>query len=117
MKKEKISSRLKYILKYRGITQAELARATNISESMITCYVKNLYLPKPNTITLFANFLNVNEAWLAGYDVPMEKTADEKKGKYGEYDLLVEGFKNLKNEQKELIKSMIKLFEIENKKG
>ncbi|WP_243124926.1 hypothetical protein [Clostridium cuniculi] len=32
------------------------------------------YTPKQNNIYLIAEALNVNEAWLMGYDVPMERT-------------------------------------------
>lgn len=110
MIKDSLSNRLKFILKLRGVTQAELARATTISKSMVTAYIKGYYSPKQSTITLFSEYLNVNEAWLMGYDVPMERAKVVERIKDDENDLLIASLEELSDEQKELIKSMIKQF-------
>lgn len=54
--------------------QADLVEKTKINKKSLSSYISGKYTPKQNNIYLIAEALNVNEAWLMGYDVPMERT-------------------------------------------
>lgn len=70
---ENFEKRLREALNLRGIKQIELANKTGISRFAISHYLKGDYYPSTDKIYLLAQALNVNEAWLLGYDVEMEK--------------------------------------------
>ena len=72
---EKVSTfaaRLKEGLSLRGMTQAELSRRANLDKSSISRYLKNEYKGNQDAVYKISQALNVSEAWLMGYDVPME---------------------------------------------
>lgn len=66
------AERIKEALLIRGIKQSELAEKTNIGKSSISTYITGSYEPKQKNLHKLATALNVSEAWLMGYDVPME---------------------------------------------
>lgn len=68
------AKRLKEGMEIRGIKQSDLAEKTGISKGALSSYLSGRYVPKQNNIYLIAKALDVNEAWLMGADVPMEKT-------------------------------------------
>lgn len=70
---EKIAERIVKGLKIRGMRQADLVEKTGIGKSSISTYISGAYEPKQRNIYKIAKALDVNEAWLMGYDVPMEK--------------------------------------------
>lgn len=75
MNKEKIEScgkRIEKALAIRNMKQSELCKLANIPKSSLCLYLKGAYAPKQDRILEMANVLNVSEAWLMGYDVPME---------------------------------------------
>lgn len=72
MKKTTFATRLKQILSIRNIKQIELSRITGIPKSAISQYLKGSFEPKQDRLEILAHFLNVCEAWLMGYDVPMQ---------------------------------------------
>ena len=59
-------------LNFRNMKATELSELTGINKSTISQYLSNEYVAKRGRIELFAKILNVNEAWLIGYDVPIE---------------------------------------------
>lgn len=67
--------RLEMALAMSGMTAAELARKTGISEGMISSYRKGLFAPKSRRIYDLATALNVSPSWLLGFDDP-SKEAD-----------------------------------------
>ena len=69
----KIAERLKNALEIRDISQSELSRKTGIGKSSISTYLTGEYEPKQKNIYKMALALNVNEAWLMGAEVPMER--------------------------------------------
>lgn len=71
-----ISERMKEALDLRGMKQADLVEKTGIGKSSISTYLSGDYEPKQRNIYKIAKALNVNEAWLMGYDVPMERQSD-----------------------------------------
>lgn len=74
-----IAQRLKEALQIAGKKQADLVRETGLDRGSISSYLSGKYEPKQKAIYKLAQALNVNEAWLLGYDVPMARTADQKK--------------------------------------
>lgn len=76
MEKGKNSScakRLALAISMRNMKQTDLCSITGIPKSAMSQYVKGSFEPKQDRIFLLAKALNVSEAWLMGYDVPIEK--------------------------------------------
>ena len=67
------AERLNYVLDMKQITKAELSRMTGISKSSLTRYTKGDWEGKQDAVYAIARALHVDEAWLMGYDVPMER--------------------------------------------
>lgn len=65
--------RLQQGINARNIKQADLCKMTGINKSTMSQYFSGLYEPSQVKIELIARALNVNEAWIMGYDVPMER--------------------------------------------
>ena len=70
---ETIANRLKEAMGKRKMLLITLSEKTGIDKGSISHYRKGDYLPKQNNIYLLARALDVSEAWLMGYDVPMER--------------------------------------------
>ena len=68
------ANRLSTALSIRGMRQSELCQTTKIPKSSMSQYLSGEYEPKQDRIYLIARALDVSEAWLMGYDVPMERT-------------------------------------------
>lgn len=66
-------NRLKKALLIRNIKPVELHEITKISESLISKYLSGNAIARQKKLTLLADALNINEVWLMGYDVPMQK--------------------------------------------
>lgn len=76
MYKERISTcahRISEALSIRKMKQADLCRITKIPKSAMSQYLSGVFEPKQDRIYIMAQALNVNEAWLMGYDIPMER--------------------------------------------
>ena len=65
--------RLRTAIKDSGLKQAEVVERTGISRSSLSEYLSGKYLAKQDNVYKLAFVLNVNEAWLMGYDVPKER--------------------------------------------
>ena len=72
-RRKTIAERLKSALEARNMNQSDLSRSTGIGKSSISTYLTGEYEPKQKNIYKMALALNVNEAWLMGADVPMER--------------------------------------------
>lgn len=68
-----IAKRIKVALDMNNMKQSELVEKTGIGKSSISTYLSGAYEPKQKNIYKIAEALNVNESWLMGYDVPMER--------------------------------------------
>lgn len=75
MKQSNFAARLSRALDARNMKAADLSKKTKVSEGTISCYINGKYEAKQNRVRTFAEALNVNPAWLMGYDVPMENEA------------------------------------------
>lgn len=68
-----IADRIKEGMAARGLRQTDIIEKTGINKGALSSYISGRYEPKQNNIYLIAKALNVNEAWLMGADVPMER--------------------------------------------
>ena len=90
------AERLRMALNSRNMKATELSELSNINKSTISQYLSKEYEPKRDRIELFAKILNVNEAWLIGYDIPMEKN-NQKDLIIDEYELSHDELKEYEN--------------------
>lgn len=67
------ANRLNTAMRIRNIKASELSEKTGISKSSLSEYINGKYEAKQDGVYLLAKALNVNEAWLMGLDVPMER--------------------------------------------
>lgn len=73
------ANRLNLALAARGKKQIDLVQATGVNKSTVSRYLRGEREPKQSALFKIAGFLEVSEAWLLGYDVPMERSAEQKK--------------------------------------
>ena len=78
------AERLQYIMRTRKLKQVdilEMARpycakyGKKLSKNALSQYVNGKVEPRRDMIRLLAETLNVDDAWLTGFDVPMERKA------------------------------------------
>ena len=91
------AERLRIALDFRNIKATELSALTGINKSTISQYLSKEYEPKRDRLELFAKTLNVSEAWLIGYDVPMEISSSNNDSLIEEYELNDEELKEYEN--------------------
>ena len=65
--------RLAEALSIRNMKQIELSEKTDIPKSAISQYLSGRMIPRHSRIFLLAQTLDVDEAWLMGFNVPMER--------------------------------------------
>lgn len=106
MIQEDFSVRLKKAMELRKIKASELSKRTNISPPMISDYLKGKYKAKQNNIYQLAKVLNVNEAWLMGYDTSFERIPDELRG-MSEDEILLQKITQLTDDQKKVVIDVI----------
>ena len=110
---ETSGKRIAIAMKLRGVKQAELCKRTGIPKSSLSLYLSGAYEPKQDRIYTIAQALNVSEAWLMGYDVPMEREqrnspTEIKDLSEGEL-LLLELFRKVPENQQDLVLQMIRV--------
>lgn len=66
-------NRLKKAMSIRNIKQIDLVNKTNLDKTLINKYLSGASNPRQRKLTILADALDVNEIWLMGYDVPMER--------------------------------------------
>ena len=91
------AERLRIALDFRNMKATELSALTGINKSTISQYLSKEYEPKRDRLELFAKTLNINEAWLIGYDVPMEISSSNNDSLIEEYELNDEELKEYEN--------------------
>ena len=73
------SARLEEAMRNANKKQIDVARETGLSHSTISRYLSGAVEPRQDATHKIAVCLNVSELWLWGYDVPMSRTAEQKK--------------------------------------
>jgi transcriptional regulator with XRE-family HTH domain len=82
MEKEKpgeFRDRLQEALTRKNWKAVDLVEKTGIPKGAISYYLAGKSRPKTDRLYIVAQALDVSEAWLLGYDVPMHRTLDQKK--------------------------------------
>lgn len=83
MEKTTTSDRLKQIMSDRNLKQIDIQKLCEpyckqydirIGRNDLSHWVNGKHVPTQEKISILAMALDVNEAWLMGYDVPMERT-------------------------------------------
>ena len=77
--KSTLKERLRLALLDANMKPIELSERTGIPKSMISYYLNGKTKPKADRIYIICKALGVSEAWLLGYDVPKNRTAEQKK--------------------------------------
>lgn len=113
MYKERVEScgvRIAKALDIRGMKQAELCKLANVPKSSLSLYLSGAYEPKQSRIYDMAKVLRVSEAWLLGYDVPMEeqKTPPQEPILTEGEQMLINLFRRVPEEQQQLVLQMIR---------
>ena len=111
-KRASCSGRLALALSLRGMKQSELCARTGIPKSAVSQYISGEFKPKQDRVFLIAQALNVDEAWLMGYDVPMEPAKNENSPAEPELNegerVLLDLFRRVPEEQQQLVLDMIR---------
>ena len=71
--------RLREALEARNMKAVELSRRTNVPEGAISYYLAGKSQPKGDRLHKLCVALDVSEAWMLGYDIPMNRTPEQKK--------------------------------------
>lgn len=105
--RENFTTRLARAMRVRDMTQKELADRTGFSKSRISQYVNGKYEAKQDGVYKLSRALDVNEAWLMGYDCAMDRRppADEapEEPKKSDLSRLNEYFGNMSEEGRALL--------------
>lgn len=70
---EELKNRLKEALTYMNMRAIDLSQKTGIPKSSISQYLSGHVKPNSERVYLISKALNVQEAWLMGFDVPKER--------------------------------------------
>ena len=104
------SKRLAEALVIRNMKQADLCKLAKVPKSSLSLYLSGAYEPKQDRIYAMAKVLNVSEAWLMGYDVPMDRQKNSPPAielTEGEKAIL-ELFRRVPEDQQQLVLQMIR---------
>lgn len=74
-----LKNRLREALDARGMKARDLSKETNIPEGAISYYLSGKSQPRGDRLHTLCVALDVSEAWILGYDIPMERTAEQRK--------------------------------------
>lgn len=114
--KQTTSDRLKYILESRNLRQADILEmiepycqkyGVKIARNALSQYVTGKVLPKQDKLSILGMALNVSEAWLMGYDVPMERKEPVKDGE-PQRDEFIDLFSRLSPDQRQIVIGVMK---------
>lgn len=109
---ESCGQRIAQALDIKGMKQSELCKLAKVPKSSLSLYLSGAYEPKQDRIYDMARALNVSEAWLMGYDVPMEREkkppSDIKELTEGE-QMLLDLFNRVPEDKQKLVLDMIRL--------
>lgn len=106
--KASCAERIKEGLKLRGMKQQDLVKLTGIGKSGISQYCSGKFVPRQNATHAIAKALNVSEAWLMGFDVPIQRSEAIKTVITEEEQNFLKLFDRLDRADKEQLKNYIK---------
>ena len=109
---ETCGKRIEIALSIRNMKQCDLCKLANVPKSSLSLYLRGAYEPKQDRIYSMAQVLSVSEAWLMGYDVPMEKeqrTPVTEQTITKSEQLLLDLFRKVPENKQEMILQMIQV--------
>ena len=74
---DKFTDRLTEALNLKGWSAADLSRASGVGKDSISRYIHGEIIPKRSKVSALARALSVSPAWLMGFDVAMDGTAQK----------------------------------------
>lgn len=74
-----LKDRLQQALDRKGWKAVDLVEKTGVPKGAVSYYLSGKSKPKADRLYIIAQALDISEAWLLGYDVPMGRTDDQKK--------------------------------------
>ena len=77
--KAEFKDRLKEAMGLRNMRPVDLCNATGVPKGAVSYYLAGRSEPKHDRLYIISQVLDVSEAWLMGYDVPMTRTEAQKK--------------------------------------
>ena len=103
--------RIAKALEIRGMKQSELCKLANVPKSSLSLYLSEAYEPKQDRIFDMARVLDVSEAWLMGYDVPMnrEKNIPQQQQLTEGETLLLDLFRKVPTDKQQMVLEMIRI--------
>ena len=87
---ENFAKRLNKILTMKNWKPVDLQNATGFGKSSISQYLSGINAPRQDRLYILSKVLNVSEAWLMGYDVPMQRIPDAERRNSNYENLLSE---------------------------
>lgn len=78
-RKAELKDRLEQAMAHNNMKAVELSKRTGVPKGAISYYLAGKSTPKQDRVYILSKALNVSEAWLLGYDVPMARTDEQKK--------------------------------------
>lgn len=115
MKKHNTADRLHQIMNERNLRQIDILNMTlpycqkygiKMNKSDISQYVSGKVEPNQDKLAVLGMALNLNEAWLMGYDVPKKRKDFSVAEAKGDFEL-VEKFSLLSESDKNLVMNLI----------
>jgi transcriptional regulator with XRE-family HTH domain len=116
--KKTTAERLQEIMDMRGLKQADIVRlcqpyadklGTKFQKSALSQYISGRNEPNQYKLTVLALALNVNEAWLMGYDVPMERKNNTTDILTDGEQLLLSLFRQVPIEMQDVVLEMVRV--------
>lgn len=126
--KKELKDRLRQAMDYKGMNATELSDKTGITKAAMSYYLNGRSEPKTDRLYLIAKALDVSEAWLLGYDVPIDRTEDQKENdelaevaerikKDREFRRLIVQISRLSPQQVDGIKNLLSVFDLQGRES
>ncbi len=108
MEKALLKDRLKEAMILRNLKQVDLVERGNFDKGQLSSWLSGKYKPRQINIDKLAEILNIDEAWLMGYDVPMKRKSDEEKvvGKTQSTELTTKDTRDIKKDLDRIIEQL-----------
>lgn len=127
MKKENTATRLKKIMSDKGLRQVDILNKTlpycekydvKMNKSDISQYCSGKTEPNQDKLFVLGKALNVNEAWLMGYDAPMERSSETIHNEKDEKNFDAEEIQLTVKDERDIAKSLSEFMDkLESQEG
>lgn len=116
--KKTTAERLREVMDIKGLKQADIVRmcqpyadklGIKFQKSALSQYISGRNEPNQYKLTVLALALNVSEAWLMGYDVPMKRENNTTDTLTDGEQLLLSLFRQVPEEMQDVVLEMIQV--------